>query len=79
MIHCSSHSATLCPISYVLLDALILEHAKWYPCHHGMARPQVQVGGDGCQILRVIASTLNTQEVVERTNRLHFFDTTRTA
>jgi hypothetical protein len=29
--------------------------------HHGMARPQVADGGDGLQIWRVAANTLNKQ------------------
>jgi hypothetical protein len=24
-------------------------HVRWVPCHHGMARPQVAVGGDALQ------------------------------
>jgi hypothetical protein len=31
------------------------------PCHHGMARPQVVVGGDGLQIWRVAANIVNKQ------------------
>jgi hypothetical protein len=31
------------------------------PCHHGMARPQVADGGDGLQIWRVAANTVNKQ------------------
>jgi len=31
-------------------------HVKWVPCHHGMARSQVAVGGEGLQILSVAAS-----------------------
>jgi hypothetical protein len=34
-------------------------HVKWVPCHHGMPRPQVAGGGDGVQIWRVAAYTLN--------------------
>jgi hypothetical protein len=33
----------------------------WVPCHHGMARPQVAGGGNGLQIWRVAANTLNKQ------------------
>jgi hypothetical protein len=31
------------------------------PCHHGMARPRVSVGGDGFQIWRVSENILNKQ------------------
>jgi hypothetical protein len=34
-------------------------HVKWFPCHHGMARPQVADRGDGLQIWRVAANILN--------------------
>jgi hypothetical protein len=30
-----------------------------FPCHHGMARPQVADGGDGLQIWRIAANILN--------------------
>jgi hypothetical protein len=33
----------------------------YFPCHHGMARPQVADGGDGLQIWRVAANILNKQ------------------
>jgi hypothetical protein len=36
-----------------------LNHVKWVPCHHGMARPQVADGGEGLQIWRVAANILN--------------------
>jgi hypothetical protein len=39
----------------------IPRHARWAPCHHGMARPQVAHGGDGLQMWRVAASILNKQ------------------
>jgi len=29
------------------------------PCHHGMARPRVEDGGDGLQIWRVVSDILN--------------------
>jgi hypothetical protein len=38
-----------------------LNHFKWVPCHHGMARSQVADGGDGLQIWRVAANVLNKQ------------------
>jgi hypothetical protein len=38
-----------------------LDHVKWVPCHHGMACPQVADGGEGLQIWRVAANTLNKQ------------------
>jgi hypothetical protein len=31
------------------------------PCHHGMARPRVAVGGDGLQLWRVVANIFNMQ------------------
>jgi hypothetical protein len=34
---------------------------KLVPCHHGMARPQVADGGDGLQVWKVAANTLNKQ------------------
>jgi hypothetical protein len=34
---------------------------KWVPCHHGMARPQVAVGGNCLQIRRVAANISNKQ------------------
>jgi hypothetical protein len=37
----------------------LIGHVKWFPCHHGMARPQVADGGDGLQIWRVAANILN--------------------
>jgi hypothetical protein len=33
----------------------------WFPCHHGMARPQVADGGDSLQFWRVAANILNKQ------------------
>jgi hypothetical protein len=33
----------------------------WFPCHHGMARPQVADGGEGLQIWRVAVNILNKQ------------------
>jgi hypothetical protein len=36
-------------------------HVRCVPCHHGMARPQVAVGGKGLQIRRVAANILNKQ------------------
>jgi hypothetical protein len=36
-------------------------HVKWVPCHHGMPRPQVAVGGDSLQFWRVAANILNKQ------------------
>jgi len=35
-------------------------HARWVPCHHGMARSQV-ADGEGLQMLRVAANVLNKQ------------------
>jgi hypothetical protein len=35
-------------------------HVKWVPCHHGMARPQVAVGGGGLQVWRVAANILTS-------------------
>jgi hypothetical protein len=34
---------------------------RWDPCHHGMARPQVAVGGDDLQLRSVAANILNKQ------------------
>jgi hypothetical protein len=34
---------------------------KWVSCHHGMARPQVEDGGEGLQIWWVAANILNKQ------------------
>jgi hypothetical protein len=50
-------------ILYVLLPIRVTcpTHVSWVPCHHGMARPQVAVGGDGPQIWRVAANILNKQ------------------
>jgi hypothetical protein len=31
------------------------------PCLHGMARPQVPVGGDGLQLWRIAANMINKQ------------------
>jgi hypothetical protein len=31
------------------------------PCHHGMARPHIAVGGDDLQIWRVAANIFNKQ------------------
>jgi hypothetical protein len=36
-------------------------HIRWAPCHHGMARPQVADGGDGLQMCKIAANTLNKQ------------------
>jgi hypothetical protein len=36
-------------------------HARWVPCHYGMARPQVADGGHGLQIWKVTANVLNKQ------------------
>jgi hypothetical protein len=36
-------------------------HVTWVPCHHGMARPQVEDGGDGLRIWWVTANILNKQ------------------
>jgi hypothetical protein len=36
-------------------------HVRWVPCHHGMARPLIAVGGDGLQIWKVAANILNKQ------------------
>jgi hypothetical protein len=36
-------------------------HVKWVLYHHGMARPQVAIGGDGLQVWRVAANILNKQ------------------
>jgi hypothetical protein len=49
---------SLSEFSYI---SVIHCHVKWVPCHHGMARPQVAVGGEGLQIWRVAASILNKQ------------------
>jgi hypothetical protein len=38
-----------------------INHVKWVPCHHGMARPQVADGGESLQIWRVAANILNNQ------------------
>jgi hypothetical protein len=35
--------------------------ASGSPCHHGMARPQVEAGRDGLQIWSVAADILNNQ------------------
>jgi hypothetical protein len=37
------------------------DHVSWVPCHDGMARPQVETGGNGLQIGRVAAKILNKQ------------------
>jgi hypothetical protein len=39
----------------------LYSHVKYVPCHHGVARPQAEDGGDGVQVWRVAANTLNTQ------------------
>jgi hypothetical protein len=39
----------------------VLAHVCLFPCHHGMARPQVAEGGDGLQIWRVAENILNKQ------------------
>jgi hypothetical protein len=36
-------------------------YVRWVPCHHGMARPQGAIGGNGLQIWRVAESILNKQ------------------
>jgi hypothetical protein len=36
-------------------------HARWVPCQHGMARPQVANAGDGLQIWKVTGNILNKQ------------------
>jgi hypothetical protein len=36
-------------------------HVRWFPCHHGMARPQVSDGGDALQLWREAANILNKQ------------------
>jgi hypothetical protein len=36
-------------------------HVKWLLYHHGMARPQVAIGGDGLQLWAVAANILNKQ------------------
>jgi hypothetical protein len=35
--------------------------SRGFPCHHGMARPQVADEGDGLQIWRVAANIFNQQ------------------
>jgi hypothetical protein len=40
---------------------MVRSHVRWVPCHHGMARPQVAVGGDGLQIWKVAVNILNNQ------------------
>jgi hypothetical protein len=41
--------------------ALLWNHVKSVPCHHGTACPQVVDGADGLQIWRVTANILNKQ------------------
>jgi hypothetical protein len=36
-------------------------HVRWVSCHHGMARPQVEDGGDALQFWREAANILNKQ------------------
>jgi hypothetical protein len=36
-------------------------HVRWFPCHHGKARPQVADGGDALQVWREVTNTLNKQ------------------
>jgi hypothetical protein len=38
-----------------------LNHVRWVPCHHGMARPQVADGEDALQLWREAANILNKQ------------------
>jgi hypothetical protein len=50
--------------SLVIILGLHVFLKCWYlpvSCRHGMARPQVAVGGDGLQIWRVAANILNKQ------------------
>jgi hypothetical protein len=35
-----------------LLNCPVLSHVKWVPCRHGMARSQVEDGGEGLEIRR---------------------------
>jgi hypothetical protein len=39
----------------------IWDHVRWVPRHHGMARPQVEDGGDALQFWRAAANILNKQ------------------
>jgi hypothetical protein len=42
-----------CFIEYTFLKLYVpysVFHVRWVPCHHSMARPQVEDGGDGLQI-----------------------------
>jgi hypothetical protein len=36
-------------------------HVTWVPCHNSMACPRVVDGGNGLQLYRVAANTLNKQ------------------
>jgi hypothetical protein len=36
-------------------------HGRWVPCHHSILCPQVVDGGEGLQVWRVAANTLNKQ------------------
>jgi hypothetical protein len=36
-------------------------HVWWVPCHHGIVRPPYTDGGEGLQIWRAAANTLNKQ------------------
>jgi hypothetical protein len=40
----------------------VFAHGEWVFYHHGMARPQVAVGGDGFYICRVALNMCNMQE-----------------
>jgi hypothetical protein len=45
----------------VVIKANEFNHVKWVPCHHGMARPRVEEGGDGLHVWSVAANILNKQ------------------
>jgi hypothetical protein len=48
-------------VPYIFYCRTKLCHVRWVPCHYGMARPQVEDGGDALQVRRVAANILNKQ------------------
>jgi hypothetical protein len=54
-------AGTVVHFEIFMVPTRVFKFCDFYFYHHGMARPQVAVGGDGLQIWRVATNILNKQ------------------
>jgi hypothetical protein len=68
-----THQLKVCQALHAvpLLDTvhIIPIYIAWTPCHHGMVHPQFADGGDGLQLWRVAANTLNKQPQLQTADK----------